>query len=171
MTYPTNIHMISGDPIHYGHKKTIELAEQRIGVRPTLVICANALKDSGMFSLEERKELAHILLPKHEIHTVDSDDQVRQYIHRAERVIRGIRNEHDREYMKKLIAYYGVMAEMNQKAVLIELPENHRAISSAKTKEFVKENEREKALACTSIDIILRIEEKLGYNLSPQQMS
>ena len=52
------VYLASINPMHYSHLNTWTEARKQLGREVYLCICQNNLKSTGLFSLEERKNIA-----------------------------------------------------------------------------------------------------------------
>lgn len=160
MKYPRNIYVASVDPMHFSHLNTMKTAEKMLGQSVNLVICKNDLKEGGFFSLKERKEIAKLYLGQNEqVFVTDNFEEIRTFLFNAEKVVRGIREESDLEYIAKLGKYYNVES-LKSKLILIPVPDDYRAISSTNIKEFVRKGDINRVRGCVHEEIIKKIQSK-----------
>ena len=164
MEYPKNIYVASVDPMHYSHLNTLKLAEQQLDEKVFLVICQNELKTGNLFTLHERKEIARIYLPNEKIYIAKNYREVRLFLYNARRIVRGIRNQNDIEYMEKLGDFYSVK-ELKDKLYLVDVPKEYKDFSSTKLKRLVIGGGIREAEKMASREVVLKTRKKLKrYN-------
>lgn len=120
------------------------MAEKEMNERVSLVICSNGLKTWGMFSLEERKEIASSYMDPKNIYLAHDYMEIKKFLAMSRRVIRGIRNNQDYEYIEKLGSFYKV-EDMEPKLYLIKVPDKFKKISSSNIKRLVRGGQVEEA--------------------------
>lgn len=160
MKFPKNIYVVSVDPMHYSHLNTLLTAEKEINENVSLVICSNDLKTGGMFSLEERREIAASYVEPKDIFLAHDYVEIRKFLSSAERVIRGIRNNQDYEYIKKLGSFYKV-EDMKHKLCLIQVPKKFEGVSSSNIKQLIREGQAEQARRYCNAVTLQKVREKL----------
>lgn len=139
--FPEAIYIVSGDPIHYSHVNTKLRAENILGMKVSLVIGLNGLKDKGLFTLSERKEIAQLYFPNESIYLAEGKDEIISFVENADKIIRGIRNESDYQYIYDLVKYYQCDNQIiKDKLVPVEVPEYLKEISSSKLKAMILDN-------------------------------
>lgn len=169
MRFPKNIYVVSVDPMHYSHLNTLLTAEKEINEKVSLVICRNELKTGGMFTLEERKEIASSYMDPTDVYLAHDYMEVREFLSSSERVIRGIRSNHDYEYIKKLGSFYKV-EDMEHKLYLVRVPSDLKNISSSNIKRLIGEGQIEQAgRFCNSVTVD-KVKEKLQATVATVEL-
>ena len=135
--YPKNVYVASVDPMHFSHLNTKRTAEEIIGETVNLIICQNELKEECLFSLEERREIAKLYLNNEHIFLARNREEIKKFLLKAKKVVRGIRNNKDIEYTKKLAKHYDV-ENLWTKLILIPVPDEYKKISSSRLKNLAK---------------------------------
>lgn len=162
MKYPRNIYVASVDPMHFSHLNTMKTAEKMLGQGVNLVICKNDLKEEGLFSLEERKEIAKLYVGgglNGQVFCADKFEEIRAFLFNAEKVVRGVREESDSEYILKLAKYYNVES-LESKLVLVSVPDGYKAISSTNIKESIRKGEIDQIREFVHKEVIGKIMKK-----------
>ncbi len=150
--------------MHYSHLNTLKLAEQQLDEKVFLVICQNELKIGNLFTLHERKEIARIYLPNEKIYIAKNYREVRLFLYNACRIVRGIRNQNDVEYIEKLGDFYSVK-ELKDRLYLVDVPKEYKDFSSTKLKRLVIGGGIREAEKMASREVVLKTRKKLKrYN-------
>jgi phosphopantetheine adenylyltransferase len=136
-TFPQAAFFASADPMHGGHKNTINLASNVLKLDVALVIGHNVRKEEGVFTLDERRQIAKHFLPDHLIYVAKDLESLKQFLIQAEYVVVGIRDQRDRDDTEKLSAIYQLQ-ELRHKLVFIDVPEDLSFVSSTYLKELVR---------------------------------
>lgn len=155
-------YLASFDPMHYGHQYVYKKATELFGP-VKIVICKNALKTSGMFTLEERKEIIINDYGIRDVLSAENEEEIKLIIKNADKIVRGVRTEEDREYISKLLDYYQV-TEHAHKLHCIGNPQNFIFISSKKLKNAVMVGNIEEARRYAPDSVIQKIQNKLGFS-------
>ena len=102
-----NVYLASLNPMHFSHRNTFLEAERQLNQKVFLCICQNALKDGGLFTLEERVEIAHKFygIPREQIIMLSKKEEIISVIKNSTKIIRGIRSEKDLVEVKKLVEH------------------------------------------------------------------
>lgn len=131
----------SFDPITVGHIEIVKKAS--VFFDELYVVALLNEKKSYLLSLEEKKEIMRISLKDFDNVTVDAyDGLTADYMHRHEitKIVRGIRNDADREYEKKLAMS---MSEYDKdfETIFIEADEQFENISSTLVRKKLESGE------------------------------
>eukprot|EP00041_Stephanoeca_diplocostata_P006301 m.79754 g.79754 ORF g.79754 m.79754 type:complete len:248 (+) comp16290_c0_seq2:156-899(+) len=151
--YPRNIYPASVDPMHFSHRATLLRAEELLGEEVHLVICLNAMKTTGVFSVAQRKNLAQFLLPGRKIFVATTKNEIRSFFQHCKHIVRGIRGQNDIEEMMRLVRYYK-SDDWIDKLVKINVAEKYRQISSTRLKALIAAGNRTEAELCTHPEIV-----------------
>lgn len=159
MKYPQNIYVASVDPMHFSHLNTIKLAKKELG-GVSLVICKNNLKSDGLFSLDERITIAKSYLGNNdEVYCAENYNEVRKFLLSAERIVRGIRDNLDIEYIRQLAELYQV-EYLEDKLFLVKVPESFIGFSSTRIKELVSVDDIRGAMQYANSKTVSMVKEK-----------
>jgi phosphopantetheine adenylyltransferase len=135
-----NIYLASVNPMHYSHLHTYKKACEIHGI-VFLCIVQNELKSQGLFSVEERSQIAseYYGIPSSRIKILHNRNEVITAIRKSEKIIRGIRGEKDILEIQKLVGHYGVEEDFNKLSQIL-VPDELKEISSSKLIERIKNN-------------------------------
>lgn len=130
----------SFDPITLGHINIVKKACERF--EQVYVVALNNEAKEYMFSLEKRKQLIEASLKNVKNVIVDAyDGYTSDYMHKhgINYIVRGIRNENDREYEKKLAE---VMKSFDEhfETVFYNCAVEYRDLSSTLVRERIEKN-------------------------------
>ena len=135
--FPKAIYVLSGDPMHYSHLNTKRTAEKQLGMEVSLLIGINKLKNNGLFTIEERKEIAKFYVESEEIiYTSETKEDLGVYILNAEKIVRGFRDENDKKYLYMLVDHYGFKEQLH-KLFPVQVPYILQQISSSNLKQSI----------------------------------
>lgn len=127
-----NVYIASVNPMLFSHLDTYNEAQKKLNEKIFLCIGRDSLKSEGLFSLEERADIAHNFygIPKQDIILLSNEGIIREIIKNSAKIVRGIRSWKDLVELKTLIEYYGV-TEDTKKLFPIHVPKEMRDISSS----------------------------------------
>jgi len=133
-----NIYIASLNPMHFSHLNTWERAQEILGSKVFLCIGQNMAKTSGLFSLEERAEIAikYYNIPIGQVVLLYNQEEIISAILNAKRIVRGIRNEKDWLELRQLVELYNVK-DQERKILDILVPPDLVNISSRKLIEKI----------------------------------
>ena len=148
--------------MHNSHLYTFNEAKKLLDEKVFLYICQNGLKDSGMFTLLERREIAHQFygIPYEDIVILDSYEAIRNAIEGATWIVRGVRSLNDYEEISRLIVFYDI-EDFRSKLVTINIPMELREISSSRLISRIKEGDKFGVVSWASLQVVQLIQEKL----------
>ena len=134
-----NIYLASVNPMYFSHLNTFLEAQRELGEMVYFCICHNPTKNTGVFSLEERVDIAHrfYAIPTEQIVILKNKDDIISAIRSSQVIVRGIRSEADMIEIRKLIEHFGVTEDFG-KGLLITVPENMKQISSSRLVEKIR---------------------------------
>jgi phosphopantetheine adenylyltransferase/N-acetylglutamate synthase-like GNAT family acetyltransferase len=170
MSYPKIIFTTSADPMHYAHLNSILRGERTLRQPVSLVIVLNPLKPSGMFNVEERKEIAKLYIPPERIFTASSEHEVQEYIRAADYIVKGIRSDEDLAYIERLISLYDA-TDISNRVVKIPVRPEFLDVSSSLLKQLVKEKRFQEAERFVPRSVIEKVAQKLGLTINQSQIS
>lgn len=130
----------SFDPITLGHIHLVMKACEQF--EQVFVVALNNETKEYMFNLDERKKLIEVSLKGVNNVIVDAyDGYTSDYMHKYDinYIVRGIRNETDREYEKKLAEIMKTFDE-NFETVFYDCSDEYKDLSSTLVKERIKKN-------------------------------
>lgn len=130
----------SFDPITLGHIDLVKMACERF--EQVFVVALNNETKEYMFNLDERKKLIEVSLKGVSNVIIDAyDGYTSDYMHKngITYIVRGIRNETDKEYEKKLAE---IMKSFDEKfeTVFYDCSDEYKDLSSTLVKERIKKN-------------------------------
>lgn len=157
-----NIYLASVNPMHFSHLNTFLEAQKKLGEVVYFCICHNLTKKEGIFSLEERADIAHRFydVPIEQIVILPDKDAIVSAIRNSQVIIRGIRSEADIAEVKKLVEHYGVQGDFD-KGLLITVPDSMKQISSSRLIEKIKLGEYKTDDNWIPPELLSTIKEKL----------
>ncbi len=158
-----NVYIASVNPMHFSHRNTLKEAEKKLGEKVYLCIGQNALKNGGLFSLEERAYIANHFygIPMEQIKLLPTRDTALDVIKNAQNIVRGIRNEKDLLELQKLAEHYGVNEE-SSKLFPIIVPYKMKEISSSLLIKKIISGEYNPTDQWIPESLLLLIKEKLN---------
>lgn len=148
----------SFDPMHNSHFATFMKAKKKYP-ELCILICQNENKEKGLFSLEERAELARIYLPSEHILIAHSNTEIFEYASRAEKIIRGYRNKDEIVELRNTAIKHGVM-EFKDKLELFKIPSEFCIVSSSRLKSLIERHQPVQYLDWTKPEIMQKLREK-----------
>jgi hypothetical protein len=126
----------------------------------SLLICQNLDKDAGLFSLEERKEIAQLYVPSTNIYIAHTLAELEEYCGRAITIIRGYRNRRELDETMRAARIHGV-EKFRYKLKLYKVPKKLTPISSSRLKDLVLSNHYNSAINWAPEAVINEIRAKL----------
>ncbi|MBU0667666.1 hypothetical protein KJ951_03585 [Patescibacteria group bacterium] len=148
----------SADPMHYGHKAVMDEGERILGEPVTLVVVRNPFKPAGLFSHEERIQIARLYLPEPRvILSATDDDTIRRALHESKRIVRGWRSEETEVEDEAIMLRYG-LTDWRSKVVYIHKGDP----SSASLKELVAGGKFEEACLISLPEVVEMVRRKLA---------
>lgn len=151
---------MSIDPMHYAHLYAKQTAERALGARVNILLAQNAAKDEGIFTLDERADLAHHYLePDERVLIIRSRAELIRIYDGATKIVRGYRNAADLEELKDMVKLYG-FERYNPKLLLVD-NSAHSGISSTNLKKLVAEGEIQEACKFAHPAVVEAIRRKI----------
>ena len=149
--------------MHFSHWNTYKKAQQQLNEEIYLCIGQNALKNDGLFSLEERMYIANYFygIPKKYIILLPNKEIILETIKNAKKIIRGIRSEKDLKELEILVKYYDVGGSLD-KLFPICVPKEMQDISSSKLIENIKTGIYKPENNWIPIELLSLIKQKLS---------
>ena len=147
----------SFDPITVGHLDVIRRAAE-LCERVVVAVMINAEKNY-MFTLDERKRIAEAAVAEISgVEVISSDGMLYELANAlsADAIVKGVRNERDREYEKKMAEYNS--AHCSAVTVLLEADKALAEVSSTAVRNLLlQKNTSSELLPKRALDEILKI--------------
>lgn len=127
----------SFDPITLGHVDLVRYASKHF--EKVYVVALNNESKSYMFNLEERKKIIEVSIAGIENAVADAyDGYTADYMHKhgIEKIVRGVRNDSDREYEDNLAK---AMKSYDEKfeTIFVNCTQEHKELSSTVARELI----------------------------------
>lgn len=148
------IYLGSFDPAHAGHYSTFRKAEKHFGQPVEVCICINDLKESGVFTIDERLLIARSIFKDAKVSAYQGRDAIRRLILSADGFVRGYNNEKDKRYVEALSEFYGV-DNLVERVTFLKIDDEYSTMSSTNIK----------AKLHSDPEYVKRAVGKLGYRM------
>jgi len=127
------VYIGSFDPAHLGHKNTYEKALLKLNCPIDIAICKSPLKDSGIFSMAERKIIAEDIFKAVRVSLYESETQILNLLNSYDLFVRGYNDESDIVYTKKLLKKYNCENKFSCVS-FIKIDDEYKNVSSSNIK-------------------------------------
>ena len=127
------LYLGSFDPAHMGHYNTYLNAKRHFGEPIEVCVCINDLKGSGVFTPEERLQIARSIFRDAKVGVYVGKDAIKELILSADAFVRGYNDEADKSYAVKLSKYYGV-SDLVDKVHFLKIDDEYADMSSTNIK-------------------------------------
>jgi phosphopantetheine adenylyltransferase len=160
-SFPRIILPISADPMHFGHINIKNIAENQIGEKVYFLICRNYNKNKGLFSVEERVDIAKLYCPEEKIFFSEDKKEIGDYLSDAKIIVKGFRSLKEYEDFLNLSNIYNVDCDcFRSKILYVKVPDDF--CSSLNIKNFVKAGKINLVESFVLPDVIKKIERKFA---------
>ena len=162
----------SFDPAHRGHLNTFLKASRILDEKIRICICYNEIKQTNLFSLEERLKIAEATFPTDDISICRTNDEIKKMLIESDLYIRGFRKgeeQIEKGYSLKLLTHYGLEI-LRERFFFVEIDSKYENYSSSAIKELARKGDVNLISSYVTERSFSIIQAKLGVKILKGEM-